>query len=61
MAWAGISVDGATELFIIPNGTLTAARYRDEILHPIVHPFAGAVGPEFVLMDDNARPTVLES
>ena len=56
MAWAGISVDGATELFIIPNGTLTAARYRDEILHPIVRPFAGTVGPECVLMDDNARP-----
>ena len=33
MALVGISVDGATELFFIPNGTITAARYRDEILH----------------------------
>ena len=56
MSWAGISVDCATELLIISNGTLTTARYGNEILHPIVRPFAGAVGPEFVLMDDNTRP-----
>ena len=34
----------------------TAIRYRDEILDPIVRPYAGAVGPTFILMDDNARP-----
>ena len=57
LLWHGlVSLLMVPSLFIIPNGTLTAARYRDEILHPIVRPFAGAVGPEFVLMDDNARP-----
>ena len=31
-------------------------RYRDELLDVYVRPFAGAVGDNFVLMDDNARP-----
>jgi hypothetical protein len=32
------------------------ARYRDEIFDIYVRPYAGAVDPEFILMDDNARP-----
>ena len=51
MVWGGISLEGRT-------GTLTAIRYRYEILRPIVRPYAGAVGPGFLLMDDNARPHV---
>ena len=35
---------------------LTGVRYRDEILHPIMRPFAGAIGDDFILIDDNARP-----
>ncbi|KAI3365408.1 hypothetical protein L3Q82_010493, partial [Scortum barcoo] len=38
--------------------SLTAIRYRDEILRPLVRPYAGAVGPGFLLMQDNARPHV---
>ena len=34
----------------------TGVRYRDKILHPIVRPYAGACGPGFIMMDDNARP-----
>ena len=41
---------------MINGGTLTALRYRDEILDPIVRPFAGAIGDNFILMQDNARP-----
>ncbi|KAI3374271.1 hypothetical protein L3Q82_006118 [Scortum barcoo] len=42
-----------------PDGSsLTAIRYRDEILRPLVRPYAGAVGPGFLLMQDNARPHV---
>ena len=37
-------------------GTLTAVRYRDEILDPTVRPFAGAIGNNFILMQDNPRP-----
>ena len=56
MVWGGISVQGKTDLHLFRNGTLTAVRYRDEILDPVVRPYAGAIGPEFILMDDNARP-----
>lgn len=55
MVWAGISIDGHTDLHVV-NGNLTGVRYRDEILHAIVRPYAGAIGNDFVLMDDNARP-----
>ena len=55
MVWAGIIIDGKTDLHVIA-GNLSDVRYRDEILHPIVRPYAGAVGDGFILMDDNARP-----
>jgi len=29
---------------------------QDEILEAFVHPYAGVVGQDFVLMDENARP-----
>ncbi|GFS79476.1 transposable element Tcb2 transposase [Trichonephila clavipes] len=45
-----------TDLYIIQDGTLTARRYRDEILRPIVVPYAAAIGDDFILMDDNCRP-----
>ncbi|GFV35825.1 nuclease HARBI1 [Trichonephila clavipes] len=35
---------------------LTGLRYRDEILDPYVRPYAAAIGNDFILMDDNARP-----
>ncbi|GFW46453.1 DDE_3 domain-containing protein [Trichonephila clavipes] len=38
------------------GGTLTAVKYWDEILDPYVHPYAGAIGNDFILMDDSARP-----
>ncbi|GFX78874.1 transposable element Tcb2 transposase [Trichonephila clavipes] len=43
-------------LYIIRDGPLTARRYRDEILRPIVVPYAAAIGDDFILMDDNCRP-----
>ena len=55
MVWAGISAQGKTDLHVIENGTLTALRYVNEILDVYVHPYAGAVGKNFILMDDNAR------
>ncbi|CAJ0949241.1 unnamed protein product [Ranitomeya imitator] len=33
-------------------------RYQDEILGHLVRPYAGAVGPGFLLMQDKARPHV---
>ena len=55
MVWAGISLGGHTDLHVFHRGTLTAVRYRDEILAPYVIPYAGAIGDEFILMADNAR------
>ncbi|GFX45149.1 transposable element Tcb1 transposase [Trichonephila clavipes] len=56
MVWAGISFGYRTDLHIFKRGSVTAVRYRDEILEPIVRLYAAAVGPTLVLMDDNARP-----
>ncbi|KAL0154165.1 hypothetical protein M9458_050523 [Cirrhinus mrigala] len=58
MVWGGISLEGRTALHVLARGSLTAVRYRDEILRPLVRPYAGAVGPGFLLMQDNARPHV---
>ena len=33
-----------------------AVRYCNEILNRFVRPYAGAIGPDFILMDDYARP-----
>ncbi|KAJ8332481.1 hypothetical protein SKAU_G00422700 [Synaphobranchus kaupii] len=38
MVWGGISLEGRTNLHVLANSTLTAVRYRDEILRPIVRP-----------------------
>ncbi|GBM82052.1 hypothetical protein AVEN_224072-1 [Araneus ventricosus] len=56
MVWAGIMLDGRKPLHVFERDTVTGVRYRDEILEPYVRFFRGAVGPEFILMDDNARP-----
>ena len=58
MVPGGISMEGRTDLYRLENGSLTAIRYRDEILEPMVRPYAGAVGPGFLLMHDNAQPHV---
>ncbi|GFY24110.1 transposable element Tcb2 transposase [Trichonephila clavipes] len=53
LVYGGISIDGRTDLYIIRDGPLTTRRYRDEILRPIVVPYAAAIGDYFILMDDN--------
>ncbi|KAI4883985.1 hypothetical protein NFI96_003366 [Prochilodus magdalenae] len=58
MVWGGISLEGGTDLYRLDNGTLAAIRYQDEILGPVVRPYAGAVGPGFFLVHNNARPHV---
>ena len=56
MVWAGIGVNGKTDLYVIENGTSTTLRYCIGILDHFVRPYAGAIGPEFILIDDNAHP-----
>ena len=55
MVWAGIMHGARTPLVFI-DGTMTGASYLRDVLEPIVRPFRGAVGDEFVYMDDNAPP-----
>lgn len=54
MVWAGIMMDGRTDLHFFDTGSVTGQRYRDEVLEPYVRLFRGAVGPNFIFMDDNA-------
>ncbi|GFV19156.1 transposable element Tcb2 transposase [Trichonephila clavipes] len=56
LVWAGISIGGHTDLHVFHGGTVTGLRYRDETLDPYVRPYAAAIGNDFILMDDNARP-----
>ncbi|GFT44087.1 transposable element Tcb2 transposase [Trichonephila clavipes] len=56
LVYGGISIDGRTDLYIIRGGPLTAHRYRDEVLRPIVVPYAAAIEDDFILMDENCRP-----
>ncbi|GFS66885.1 transposable element Tcb2 transposase [Trichonephila clavipes] len=51
-----ISLEYHTDLHIYKRGSVTVIRYRDEVIEPIVRLYATAVGPTFVLMDDNIRP-----
>ncbi|GFV72161.1 transposable element Tcb2 transposase [Trichonephila clavipes] len=53
LVYGGISIDGRIDLYIIRDGPLTARRYRDEILRPIIVPYAAAIGDDFILMDDS--------
>lgn len=55
MFWAGIMASDRTELVLI-DGTLTGQRYITQVLEPHVRLWRGAVGEDFVFMDDNARP-----
>ncbi|GFV10606.1 transposable element Tcb2 transposase [Trichonephila clavipes] len=56
MVWAGIMLDGRTSLHVFERGSVTGVRNKDEVLEPYVHFFMGACFPEFILMDNNARP-----
>ncbi|GFV55241.1 transposable element Tcb2 transposase [Trichonephila clavipes] len=56
LVYSGISIDGRTDLYIIRDGALTARRYRDENIRPIVVPYAAAIGDDFILMDGNYMP-----
>ncbi|GFU47312.1 transposable element Tcb2 transposase [Trichonephila clavipes] len=47
-------MDGRTCLYIFDTGSVTAQKYRDEVLEPYVRLFRDAVSPDFIFMDDNA-------
>ncbi|GFX35739.1 transposable element Tcb1 transposase [Trichonephila clavipes] len=53
--WGGIKLNGRTELHILDRGSVTGYSYCDKVLLPHVRRFRGAIGPEFIFMDANAR------
>lgn len=53
MVWAGIHSAGKTPLLFI-QGNLTARRYVDEVLRPVVVPYTRQY--DLTLQQDNARP-----
>ena len=56
LVWGGIMLNGRTELHVFDRGSVTGNRYCEEVLLPHVRLFRGAIGPDFIFMDDNARP-----
>ena len=56
MVWGGINIDGCTDLVVC--GNLIAAEYIEQILLHHMLVAAYGVGPEFVLMYNNARSHV---
>lgn len=56
LVWAGIMHNARTPLHIFERGSVTSQRYCTEIILDYVRLFRGAVGPDFLFRDDNARP-----
>ncbi|GFU52838.1 uncharacterized protein TNCV_2254561 [Trichonephila clavipes] len=49
MVWAGISLGYCTDLHIFKWGSVTAVRYRDEVLEPIMRLYAEAIDPTWTI------------
>ncbi|GFX72464.1 transposable element Tcb1 transposase [Trichonephila clavipes] len=55
LVWGSIMRNGRTELHIFDRGSLIGDRYCEEVLLSHVRLFRGAINPDFIFMDDNAR------
>ncbi|GFX96835.1 transposable element Tcb2 transposase [Trichonephila clavipes] len=54
LVWGGIMLGSRTNLHIFDAGSFNGTRYCNEILLPYVRLFRGAMGLQFLFMDDNA-------
>ncbi|GFT34906.1 transposable element Tc1 transposase [Trichonephila clavipes] len=54
LVWGGIMLGSRTDLHIFDAGSFNGTRYCNEILLPYVRLFRGAMGLQFLFMDDNA-------
>ncbi|GFT26766.1 transposable element Tcb2 transposase [Trichonephila clavipes] len=54
LVWGGIMLGSRTDLHIFDAGSINETRYCNEILLPYVRLFRGAMGLQFLFMDDNA-------
>lgn len=55
MVWVGISINDRTNLYNIRNGSLIAQQYKNEILTPLVVPYARLIEDNFILMENNCN------
>ncbi|GFU69999.1 transposable element Tcb2 transposase [Trichonephila clavipes] len=56
LVWGGIMLNGRNEHHIFDRGSVTGDRYCEEVLLSHVRLSRGAIGPDFIFMDDNERP-----
>ncbi|GFW24363.1 transposable element Tcb2 transposase [Trichonephila clavipes] len=54
LVWGGIMLGSRTDLHIFDAGSVNGTHYCNEILFPYVRLFRGAMGLQFLFMDDNA-------
>ncbi|GFW01318.1 transposable element Tcb2 transposase [Trichonephila clavipes] len=54
LVWGGIMLGSRKDLHIFDAGSVNGTRYCNEILLPYVRLFRGAMGLQFLFMDDNA-------
>ncbi|GFV97522.1 transposable element Tcb2 transposase [Trichonephila clavipes] len=54
LVWGGIMLGSRTDFHIFDAGSFNGTRYCNEILLPYVRLFRGAMGLQFLYMDDNA-------
>ncbi|GFV04624.1 transposable element Tcb2 transposase [Trichonephila clavipes] len=54
LVWGGIKLGSRTDLHIFDAGSVNGTRYCNEILLPYVRLFKGALGLQFLFMEDNA-------
>ncbi|GFV19837.1 transposable element Tcb2 transposase [Trichonephila clavipes] len=54
LVWGGIMLGSRADLHVFDAGSFNGTRYCNEILLPYVHLFTGAMGLQFLFMDDNA-------
>ncbi|GFX10794.1 transposable element Tcb1 transposase [Trichonephila clavipes] len=54
LVWGSIMLGSRTDLHIFDAGSVNGTRYCNEILLPYVRLFRGAMGLQFLFMDDNA-------
>ncbi|GFV02624.1 transposable element Tcb2 transposase [Trichonephila clavipes] len=54
LVWGGTMLGSRTDLHIFDAGSVNGTRYCNEILLPYVRLFRGAMGLQFLFMDDNA-------
>ncbi|GFV72449.1 transposable element Tcb2 transposase [Trichonephila clavipes] len=54
LVWGGIMLGSRTDIHIFDAGSVNGTRYCNETLLPYVRLFRGAMGLQFLFMDDNA-------